>query len=367
MPFEKAVRYGARLRLSLDGPTGAGKTFTALVLATEIIKRRFKGEGRIALIDTEKGSSAKYATRPGEEPDSRKGRFDFDYVRLDDYHPQRYLDAIADAQAAGYKVLIVDSLSHAWAGKGGVLELKDNAAKKSGNSYTAWGDVTPLQNKLIDNIVGSEMDVIVTLRSKMEHVQERDEKTGKTTVRKIGLSPVQRDGVEFEFDIVLDLDTEHRGMVSKTRCVEIDGKVYDPPNGELAKVLVEWLDGETAPTPEPTVAARTPESEHPSLPLPPERERPAKTEPKPVDQLGEFRKPDGSADWDAFKAHLKDQTTGEEAWQAVAPRADGKSGWSPGKWLLDNPTKTLRDLTALMVEKQREIETARHPEEAPVS
>jgi hypothetical protein len=356
MPFQKAVRYGARLRLSLDGPTGAGKTFTALVLATEIIKRRYKGEGRIALIDTEKGSSAKYATRPGEAPDPKKGRFDFDMLRLDDYHPQRYLDAIGEARDAGvYKVLIVDSLTHAWAGKGGVLELKDNAAKKSGNSYTAWGDVTPLQNKLIDNIVGSEMDVIATLRSKMEHVQEKDEKSGRTTVRKLGMAPVQRDGVEYEFDIVLDMDTDHRGAVSKTRCVEIDGKVFDPPDGDLAKILVEWLDGEAAPEPEPVVATG------PQLPQGREAVAPAKAETKPLDQLGEFRDPSaaGGVNWDAFKQHLKDQTTTPEAWAAIAPAAEGRTGWNPGRWLVNNPTKTLADLAREIVTKQREIEEAK--------
>ena len=100
-------------------------------------------------------------------------------------HPQRYIAAIGEAAAAGYDVLIIDSLSHAWMGKDGALELVDKAAKRNpaGNAFAAWRDVTPLHNQLVDALLAAPLHLIVTLRSKMEYVQEKDER-GKTVIRK---------------------------------------------------------------------------------------------------------------------------------------------------------------------------------------
>jgi len=169
---------------------------------------------------------------------------------LESFHPQRYIEAIREAQAAGYDVLIIDSLSHAWMGKDGALELVDKAAKRnpSGNSFAAWRDVTPLHNALVDTMVATRLHIIVTLRSKMEYVQEKDEK-GKTVIRKVGLQPVQRDGLEYEFDVVGDLDQDNTLVVSKTRCSALLAAVISKPGRELAATLAEWLDGEPVPDP----------------------------------------------------------------------------------------------------------------------
>lgn len=224
MQFQKASKKQARLRFSLIGPAGTGKTYTALRIATNL-------GGRIALIDTEHGSASKYA-----------GEFEFDTLELRDFSPRTYVEAIHMAEEAGYEILIIDSLSHAWVGKGGALELVDNASarSKSGNKFTAWRDVTPLHNELVEAILQSRCHVICTMRSKTEYVQEKDDQ-GKTVIRKVGMAPVQRDGMEYEFDVVADLSVDHSLVISKTRCSALDGAVIRLPGKEIADTLRAWL------------------------------------------------------------------------------------------------------------------------------
>jgi hypothetical protein len=232
--FHKALKTDARLRLALMGPSGAGKTLTSLHLAQDL------DAGPIALIDTERGSASKYADQ-----------FDFDVLELDSFHPEHYIEAIHAANNGDYGVLIIDSLSHAWAGKGGALELVDEAARKmkSSNTFAAWRDVTPLHHRLLDAILGTDSHVIVTLRSKMENVQDKDEK-GRTLIRKVGLQAVQREGVEYEFDVVGEMDLDHVLTITKSRCPSLADRVFPNPNGEVSTELKEWLQGVS---PEPWV------------------------------------------------------------------------------------------------------------------
>jgi hypothetical protein len=198
--------------------------------------------GRVAHIDSEHGSASKYADL-----------FDFDTLKLESFAPERYIEAIEAAK--GYSVLNIDSLSHAWAGKDGLLEFvdKEAARSKSGNSYVAWRHATPKHNRLVEAILGAEQHVIVTLRSKMEYVQEKDEKTGKVTVRKIGLQPIQREGLEYEFDVVGDLDQRNQLVITKSRCPSLTDAVLEKPGKDLADTLRTWLTG--APRqPKPTKA-----------------------------------------------------------------------------------------------------------------
>lgn len=221
--FKKATKQQSRLRMALIGPSGSGKTYTALKIATDL------GE-RVALIDTERGSASKYADE-----------FEFDTCDLDSFDPRRYVEAIRAADAAGYDVLVIDSLSHAWSGTGGALDLVDKARARSqsGNSFTAWKDVTPLHNQLVDTILQCKAHIIVTMRAKTEYVMEADSR-GKQTPRKVGLAPIQRDGLEYEFDVVADVDLDHRFIVSKTRCKALDSAVV--PNAEgVAATLKAWL------------------------------------------------------------------------------------------------------------------------------
>lgn len=226
--FQKATRKQLKLRLALVGPTGAGKTKSALLVAAGLGKR-------IAVIDTENRSASKFIGDPGVP--------DFDVCELESYAPQKYVEAIQFAERAGYDVIIVDGITQAWSGKDGALEMVDKAAKRtqSGNSFTAWRDVTPHHNALVEALVRCKAHLIVTMRAKMEYALEEGA-NGKKSVRKIGLAPVQREGMEYELDIVGDLDVDHNLSITKTRCTALDGAVIHKPGVRLAETLLEWLD-----------------------------------------------------------------------------------------------------------------------------
>ncbi len=229
--FNKAVKHESKLRLAIAGPSGSGKTYTALAIGTAL--------GRVAVVDTESGSASKYADI-----------FDFDVAEMHaPFHPRKYAEAITAAAGAGYDVVILDSLSHAWFATGGVLDIVDEAAKRSrsGNTYMAWKEGTPAQNQLIEAIVTAKIHVIGTMRSKTEYALVTDER-GKSAPKKMGMAPIQRDGFEYEFDVMLDMDIENTGVVTKTRCSALAGRVINKPGSDVATVLKEWLSG--APMPE---------------------------------------------------------------------------------------------------------------------
>lgn len=225
--FRKAVKTDSKLRMAITGPSGSGKTMTSLLLATGL------DAGNVALIDTERGSASKYADQ-----------FDFDVMELESFHPERYIEAIQAAEAAGYGMLVIDSLSHAWAGKDGALELVDTAAaaQKITNTFAAWKDITPLQTRMLDAILGANMHIIATMRTKTAYVLEENDR-GKQVPRKVGMAPVQRDGVEYEFDIVGEMDQENRMIIHKSRCSMLSGEVIEKPDGNMSAVLASWLKG----------------------------------------------------------------------------------------------------------------------------
>jgi hypothetical protein len=208
--FKKATKKSAKGRLALIGPSGSGKTFWGLGIASRL------GE-RIAVIDTEHGSASKYADV-----------FNFDALELDSFSPATYVQAIEAAENAGYDVIVIDSLSHAWMGKDGALDQVDKAAERSlsGNSFAAWRKVTPMHNDLVDAMVGCRAHLIATMRTRTEYVLQENEK-GKKEPKKIGLQPVQRDGLEYEFDVVCDIELEHNNLiVGKSRCPALRSRVF---------------------------------------------------------------------------------------------------------------------------------------------
>lgn len=225
MSFKKATKKESKLRLALIGIAGSGKTYTALNIAKHMGKK-------IALVDTEHGSASKYAGDVAE----------FDVVNLDEFHPQKFIDLIHEAEKEEYDVLILDSLSHAWQG---MLDMADNETKRSktGNSFTAWKNVTPLLNSLIDTIIRSKLHIIATMRSKQEYSMEKDE-FGKTSIKKLGTQARFKDGAEFEFDLVADLDINNNMIINKSRCSRLSGAVINRPGKEVAEILIDWLQGE---------------------------------------------------------------------------------------------------------------------------
>jgi DNA polymerase III delta prime subunit len=236
MAFQKATKRKMRLRCALEGPPGSGKTYSALAIGRALV-----GEsGRIAVIDTERGSASKYSDE-----------FDFDVVELDTYAPATFVELIREAEAEGYDLLIIDSLSHAWMGAEGMLEQVDKIAKRKqySSNFPAWKDANPQERLLWDTMLGCDMHVMATLRTKTEYVIEevvgRDGKK-RSVPRKVGLAPIQREGLEYEFDVVAEMDMDHNMIVTKTRCKPLTDRAFNRPGAEVAEILHEWL-GEESP------------------------------------------------------------------------------------------------------------------------
>lgn len=250
-----------KLRMALAGPPGSGKTWSALRIAAVMLggddfgdfgvklPRRIAGEhaglARIAFIDTERGSARKYSD---DFPSDVEGQALFDVMELDRndqgaVDPLKMIQAIQMAAKYGYEFVVIDSLSHAWEG---ILDIKDRKDRSGGNSYTNWRDVTPLHNNLVDAILDYPGHVITCMRVKMDTVIEEDpNKPGKTRVRKLGLKPIQRDGVDFEFDVVFDMtydNGQNIASISKSRCHPLRSLIsVINPGHEIAQILNEWL------------------------------------------------------------------------------------------------------------------------------
>lgn len=241
--FRKAERRKAKLRLAIDGPSGSGKTLSSLLIAHGIT-----GDwSKVAVIDTERGSADLYVGTKIPGSTETVGEY-LVAPLLPPFSPERYVEMIAAAEGAGVEVLIVDSLSHAWTGVGGVLDMHDAATKasKMKNSYTAWRDVTPAHNDLIDSILGSPLHVICTMRTKTAYDLE-DDGRGKKKPVKVGMKPEQREGTEYEFTAVLDLSVDsHVAVAGKDRTQLFDGKPH-VPGVETGRRLREWLENGVDP------------------------------------------------------------------------------------------------------------------------
>ena len=229
--FQKAERKQSKLRLALTGPSGSGKTYSSLQIAKGLLQTT--AIGKIAMIDSENGSSELYSNL-----------VPFDVAKLSPpYHPDRYIQMINAAAQAGYEVLIIDSLSHGYNGNGGLLDLHSKAtqARRDRNSFAAWSEITPIQTRLIDTLLSTPLHIICTLRTKTAwEVVENDR--GKKAPVKVGLSPQQRDGLEYEFSLVLDLSTDgHVATSSKDRTGMFDQKHF-VPGVDTGKQLLKWLN-----------------------------------------------------------------------------------------------------------------------------
>lgn len=245
--FQKAVKTQVKARVGIAGPAGSGKTYSMLVLLTSLAGPN----GKIAVIDTERGSSKLYADQ-----------FNFDVLELSTdfdgaFSPKNFTDAIRAAERAGYDAIGIDGLSPAWEGEGGALDMVDKAAAKlHGNSYVAWRNVTPMHRALVDAMLQSRAHIVATVRSKMDY--EQVERDGRKVVQKLGLAPIQRQGMEYEFTLFCDMDVDHRLIVSKSRCKKVADAQIVKPDAAFWEPFVKWLnDGEIAPPPAPKPAKET--------------------------------------------------------------------------------------------------------------
>lgn len=223
--FKKAERKQAKLRLALSGPAGSGKTTGALMIAKGL-------GGKIAVLDTERGSASLYSDK-----------FDFDVVELSPpYTPERYIEVVEAAQKAGYDILIIDSMTHEWNGPGGCLELNEQIARTKfrGNVWSAWNETTPRHRKFVDSILAANLHIIATMRSKTETIQTENG-AGKKVVQKVGMKTEQRDGMDYEFTVVLDLTVDgHTALASKDRT-----RLFNDPfviTEDTGRMLANWLN-----------------------------------------------------------------------------------------------------------------------------
>lgn len=217
--FKKATRKQIKLKLAVTGAAGSGKTYSALRLASGL-------GSKIAVIDTENGSASLYSDK-----------FAFDTLDMSPpFTHEKFIAAIRDAEAGGYDTLVIDSASHFWEG---VLEYKSKLDARGGNSYTNWNDAGQKFKGILDAVLQSKLHVICCMRSKMDYVQEKDER-GKTTIKKVGLAPIMRDGIQYEFTTVWDVDQNHQAQSSKDR-TGLFGDGIEQITENHGKRLLEWL------------------------------------------------------------------------------------------------------------------------------
>lgn len=237
MAFDKpATRRNARLRIAVEGPSGSGKTYSSLLMAAIL-------GSKIGLLDSERGSSQKYAGEP-----NMPAFFPEDLIQKT---PQEYIAKIAEAARAGCDVLVIDSYSHSW------IEALSIVDKTAGSKFSnGWKVVSPLIQRLVDAILSYPGHVIATMRSKSEYVIEQV--TGKGAVpRKIGMAAVARDGTEYEFDVVMSLTNEGGLSIAKTRCSELNGQVFDRNDvTKIARILKAWLEQGAPLSPRDSFAER---------------------------------------------------------------------------------------------------------------
>ena len=249
MAFRKAERKQTKLKIGISAPSGAGKTYSALLIAHGI-----SGDwDKVAVLDTENGSAemysslGEYSVCPIEPP----------------FTVDKYVKGIQEAVAEGFSVLIIDSLSHAWNGDGGLLEKHDKATKasRSGNSFTSWRDITPEYQRLIDAILQAPIDVIVTTRAKSDYIET--DNNGKKGYKKVGLAPIFREGLDYELTVFFELSQDHIATTTKDRTELFDGQNFIPDKSTGEK-LNAWRNGGVISAQKPERApAQTHEQDEP--------------------------------------------------------------------------------------------------------
>lgn len=228
--FKRAERKQTKIKMAVTGPSGSGKTWGALEIASGLGQK-------IAVIDTESGSASLYSDK-----------FEFDVLELNPpYNVEKYMRALDLAIEAKYDVVIIDSISHAWAGEGGLLSVKETLDSRArSNSFTNWGQITKMHERFKAKIVSAPIHIICTIRSKQGYVIT--EKDGKQVPQKVGLDLIQREGIEYEFAIVFDISMSHEVDVSKDRTGLFANRFF-----KLTKAVGEeiraWLDSAKPPEP----------------------------------------------------------------------------------------------------------------------
>jgi hypothetical protein len=223
MKLETASRKKAKIKLALQGPSGSGKTMSALLIGYGLCGKW----NSIAVIDTENHSAELY---------SHLGNYNVVNIGSP-YTPEKYCEAIKLCENSGIEVIIIDSISHEWEGSGGILDIHSNMV---GNSFTNWSKLTPRHNEFIQTILQSPCHIIGTIRSKQDYVLQ--EKNGKMVPEKVGLKGVTREGMDYEFTVVIDIDIKHNASASKDRTQLFAGKPDFRITSETGSKILEWCN-----------------------------------------------------------------------------------------------------------------------------
>lgn len=235
--IRKAERKQSKLRIGLSSPSGAGKTYSALLLAKGLVGIWEK----VGLIDTETGRGDFYSDLGGYMIATLQAPFT----------PERYIEYIDAMIGAGVEVLIIDSISHEWEGKGGCLEINEKLAqaKYKGNTWSAWSETTPRHQKFIESIISAPIHVITTVRNKVDTVMTDDKK-----VKKVGTKEITREGFEYELTVNFNLDRDtHSAMASKDNTRLFDGRDPFVITEKTGEELREWVNSGAVDT---TVSSR---------------------------------------------------------------------------------------------------------------
>jgi len=223
--LRKATRTKAKIRLGLSAVSGGGKTYSAILIAKGLAGGDLS---KVAIIDTENGSADLYAHLG-----------DYNVLTLKPpYAPERYVESIKACEDAGMSVIIIDSITHEWNGKGGILEIHSSM---TGNSFTNWATLTPRHQKFIDAILSSSCHVITTVRRKQDYDLSKDS-NGKTKVEKAGLKEETREGFEYELTANLELDIKHNATALKDRTGLFMDQPHFTPTEDTGKKLLTWCE-----------------------------------------------------------------------------------------------------------------------------
>lgn len=229
MQLQKASRKRAKIKMALQGPSGSGKTYSALLLAFGLC-----GDWtNVAVIDTENHSAELYA---------HLGQYNTVSLTAP-FAPEKYMEAVQLCERAGMQVIIIDSISHEWDGSGGILDVHSGMA---GNSFTNWGKLTPRHNAFVQAILQSTCHIIGTVRSKQDYVLS--ERNGKVVPEKVGLKGVTRDGMDYEFTLVFEIDIKHNATSSKDRTGLFAGKLEFRITPDTGKIILGWCNSGVAET-----------------------------------------------------------------------------------------------------------------------
>lgn len=221
MELRKSNRSLARIRLALQGPSGSGKTLSALKIAYGINN----DWSRVAIIDTENKSADLY---------SHLGPYNVLNLQAP-FTPERYIEAIDKCESAGMDVIIIDSISHEWEGEGGILDIH---SKMIGNSFTNWSKLTPRHNAFLHRMLASGKHIIANVRSKQEYVIT--EKNGKSAPEKVGMKGIQREGFDYEFTTLFEIDINHNAICTKDRSQLFKSKSTFMLDEQIGKTIASW-------------------------------------------------------------------------------------------------------------------------------